>query len=215
MFSMKRILLLADKNSLLYSTIFELLSRNEYFAVEFISDLTHKSTIDSAGEKRCLILLFEPLSITQLLPKLRTLRRDGAKLLLVLNSDNKCSINQLIKNEFDGALSIESSFQELMTAIDFLIYKNLKYLSPLLISSFHEYSEGGQFSRLSAKELDVATLLTNGKRNVEIATVLKISQKTVNTYKSRIYKKLNISCDMQLLRLSMNLKEMGLLHGRA
>jgi DNA-binding CsgD family transcriptional regulator len=45
---------------------------------------------------------------------------------------------------------------------------------------------------LSARELEVLTLLANGKNNKEVASVLKISDKTVETYRCRIKLKLRL-----------------------
>jgi DNA-binding NarL/FixJ family response regulator len=47
-------------------------------------------------------------------------------------------------------------------------------------------------SLLSKREADVLRLLVEGKRNSEIAVVLAISVKTVETYRSRIMLKLGI-----------------------
>ena len=42
---------------------------------------------------------------------------------------------------------------------------------------------------LSKREVEVLKHLIDGKRNIEISRILKINQKTVNTYKTRVYNK--------------------------
>ena len=42
---------------------------------------------------------------------------------------------------------------------------------------------------LSKREIEVLRHLIDGKRNIEISKILKINQKTVNTYKTRVYSK--------------------------
>jgi len=42
---------------------------------------------------------------------------------------------------------------------------------------------------LSKREIEVLRHLIDGKRNIEISKILKINQKTVNTYKTRVYNK--------------------------
>jgi DNA-binding NarL/FixJ family response regulator len=42
---------------------------------------------------------------------------------------------------------------------------------------------------LSKREIQVLKYLIDGKRNVEISKILKINQKTVNTYKTRVFNK--------------------------
>jgi len=49
------------------------------------------------------------------------------------------------------------------------------------------------FKRLSTREVEVLKLLSSGKKNKEIAIELGINEKTVSTYKARLYKKLNVN----------------------
>lgn len=49
------------------------------------------------------------------------------------------------------------------------------------------------YKRLSAREVEVLKLLSSGKKNKEIARELGINEKTVSTYKARLYKKLNVN----------------------
>lgn len=49
------------------------------------------------------------------------------------------------------------------------------------------------FKRLSTREVEVLKLLSIGKKNKEISAELDINEKTVSTYKARLYKKLNVT----------------------
>lgn len=49
-----------------------------------------------------------------------------------------------------------------------------------------------QFKKLSTREIEVLNLLSNGRKNKEIAEVLDINQKTVSTYKTRLLRKLQV-----------------------
>jgi len=49
------------------------------------------------------------------------------------------------------------------------------------------------YKRLSTREVEVLKLLSAGKKNKEIAQELDINEKTVSTYKARLYKKLNVT----------------------
>jgi len=49
------------------------------------------------------------------------------------------------------------------------------------------------YKRLSAREVEVLKLLSSGQKNKEIAIELGINEKTVSTYKARLYKKLNVN----------------------
>ncbi|MEO6348798.1 MAG: response regulator transcription factor [Aquaticitalea sp.] len=49
------------------------------------------------------------------------------------------------------------------------------------------------FKKLSTREVEVLKLLSTGKKNKEIAHELDINEKTVSTYKARLFKKLNVT----------------------
>ncbi|MCK8480831.1 response regulator transcription factor [Psychroserpens algicola] len=49
------------------------------------------------------------------------------------------------------------------------------------------------YKRLSTREVEVLKLLSSGKKNKEIAIELNINEKTVSTYKARLFKKLNVN----------------------
>ena len=49
------------------------------------------------------------------------------------------------------------------------------------------------FKKLSTREVEVLKLLSTGKKNKEIALELEINEKTVSTYKARLFKKLNVT----------------------
>ncbi|MFD9304944.1 LuxR C-terminal-related transcriptional regulator [Streptomyces sp. NPDC060048] len=59
---------------------------------------------------------------------------------------------------------------------------------------------GGLLSELSSRELEIASLVGEGTTNQKIATRLEISVKTVETYMSRIFKKLGVNSRSQVAR---------------
>ena len=62
-------------------------------------------------------------------------------------------------------------------------------------------SDVSPFDALSAREMEVALMLTQGMRQEEIARRLSLSAKTVNTHKSRLFQKLRINDSIALARL--------------
>jgi two-component system invasion response regulator UvrY len=64
--------------------------------------------------------------------------------------------------------------------------------------------EGGSpFSRLSQRESEVVNLILQGKSIREMSDILVISDKTVNTYRYRLYDKLKVKNDVELTRLAV------------
>ena len=59
---------------------------------------------------------------------------------------------------------------------------------------------------LSKKEREVIMLIAQGCRNKEIAGAMSISEETVKSHISRIFRKKNINCRSQLVPLAMKLK---------
>ena len=55
------------------------------------------------------------------------------------------------------------------------------------------------FKKLSTREVEVLKLLSIGRKNKEIARELDINEKTVSTYKARLYKKLNVNNIVDLI----------------
>jgi two-component system invasion response regulator UvrY len=58
------------------------------------------------------------------------------------------------------------------------------------------------FETLSAREMQVTMMILDGRRNHEIADSLSLSQKTVSTYRQRIFEKLGVGSDVDLTRLA-------------
>ncbi len=72
-------------------------------------------------------------------------------------------------------------------------------------------SKGSPFEELSAREMEVVLMLTQGMAMQNIADALSLSPKTVATYKYRVYEKLEVNNEVALTRLAL---EHGLLEER-
>jgi two-component system invasion response regulator UvrY len=63
--------------------------------------------------------------------------------------------------------------------------------------------ENSPFVRLSRREAEVTQMILAGKSIQEIAVAMNLSDKTVNTYRYRLYAKLKIKNDVELTRLAL------------
>lgn len=61
------------------------------------------------------------------------------------------------------------------------------------------------YKRLSTREVEVLKLLSTGKKNKEIAQELDINEKTVSTYKARLFKKLNVTNLVDLIHQAQHM----------
>lgn len=69
------------------------------------------------------------------------------------------------------------------------------------------HAEGSQLAdRLSSRELEVVQLIADGCRNREIASRLNVSEQTVKSHISRIFRKANVSSRTQLAPLAVRMR---------
>jgi len=59
------------------------------------------------------------------------------------------------------------------------------------------------FQELTARELEVALMLTQGMKMQSIAEVINVSPKTVATHKYNVYQKVGVNSEVELLRLAL------------
>lgn len=113
---------------------------------------------------------------------------------------------QLLKLGVGGFVSKASQVSEMVAAIR-TVMAGRRYLcqdvaSNLVFESM-EHEESSPFFQLSQREAEVAQMILRGKGIQEIAEVLSLSDKTVNTYRYRLYAKLKIKNDVELTRLAV------------
>lgn len=64
-------------------------------------------------------------------------------------------------------------------------------------------SEESPFSKLSQRESEVVFMILQGKSIKQMSDLLMLSDKTINTYRYRLYEKLNVTNDVELTRLAV------------
>lgn len=104
-----------------------------------------------------------------------------------------------------GFVSKDSGLTELRKAIQMSL-QNKKYISENLASQLVDSLQAKQkvnpFENLSARELEVLALLIKGGTVTGISAALNLSISSANTYKRRIFQKLNITNLVDLIQLA-------------
>lgn len=104
-----------------------------------------------------------------------------------------------------GYLTKGASVPEMVKAIR-SVQAGQRYISPEIASQLaikHITDQGETpFDMLSERELQVALMIVNGHKVQEISDKLCLSPKTVNSYRYRIFEKLNIKSDVELTHLA-------------
>src|SRR5690554_3321904 len=97
--------------------------------------------------------------------------------------------------------------QELVKAIR-AVNAAQRYISPdiaqkLALRPYQPEADKNVFERLSEREMQIAMMIVNCQKVQEISDKLCLSPKTVNSYRYRIFDKLEISSDVELTLLSV------------
>ncbi|WP_445177504.1 response regulator [Pseudomonas sp. McL0111] len=103
-----------------------------------------------------------------------------------------------------GFVSKQNELSELVHAIR-AVRANQQYfpsLSDVVRRSTYPAGEGELLTRLSVREYRVMQQLVQGLNNKEIADSMQLSNKTVSTYKKRLFDKLNVNALVELYALA-------------
>ena len=112
---------------------------------------------------------------------------------------------QALKAGAAGYLTKGVSPEELQSAIR-RVFLGKRYLSTdiaqtLAVNAWEE-REAGPFDALSNRELQIMMMVANCHKVSDISSSLHLSPKTVNSYRYRIFEKLNVSSDVELALLA-------------
>lgn len=108
-----------------------------------------------------------------------------------------------------GFITKDTPHSEMINAI-YKVHSGQKYISPeiaqLIALGQLDASSDNPFDNLSDRELEITMMLTRGEKVTDIAKHLNISAKTVNTYRYRMFDKLNVTSDVGLTHLALRHK---------
>jgi len=127
---------------------------------------------------------------------------ETAKLILIDTGQTKEQVlSLLLSYPIDGVIASDSDLPLLIKALRVVDSGQVWIDNSLLKLLLQQAENQTQQNRenLSKKERDIVVLISQGCRNREIATRLFISEQTVKTHLSRIFRKLNISTRTQLI----------------
>lgn len=142
----------------------------------------------------------------------RILQRDPKVKIIAISVYNDGPIpHQLLKLGVMGFISKGSSFEEMVFALK-KVMSGKRYLCAEVANNLALQGLTGNtespFEKLSQRETEVVNLILQGKSIQEMADMLVISNKTVNTYRYRLYDKLNVKNDVELTRLAVKFGHM-------
>jgi two-component system, NarL family, invasion response regulator UvrY len=128
------------------------------------------------------------------------------KVLVLTVCDNDLYPSKLLQAGAAGYLTKNASMDEMLQAIR-AIHVGQRYISPDVAQqlAFKHLSDKEEsiFNSLSERELQVMTMITHGCKAQKIAEKLNLSAKTINSYRYRIFEKLDVRNDVELTLLAI------------
>lgn len=114
--------------------------------------------------------------------------------------------SKLLQAGAAGYLTKGSDLEEMVQAIH-SVHHGKRYISPgvaqkLALKHLSD-DKSSPFDSLSERELQVMLMITSGLKVQEISDKLCLSPKTVNSYRYRLFEKLNVHSDVELTHLAI------------
>lgn len=129
------------------------------------------------------------------------------KILIVSSVINDLFLFRLLEAGAHGYLTKEAKHEELIHAIK-TISSGQRVISPQLAKRLAlaktDYKKDNIFAEISDREMEVMLMVVRGVPVKEMAEKLNISHKTVHSYRSRIFEKLNVKSDLAVTLLAIH-----------
>ncbi|MFL0809094.1 MAG: response regulator [Agarilytica sp.] len=134
-----------------------------------------------------------------------------AKVIAVTAVSDELFTERLMKAGACGYVTKGAGFDEIINAINTVLRGSL-YMSSDIAQQLALKNFGGKalevspFEQLSERELQTAIQIAHGKKVNQIADEFCVSPKTVNSYRYRIFEKLDLNSDVELALLAVKHK---------
>jgi len=138
-----------------------------------------------------------------------SINNPSAKIIIHSSHSSKRFVSAMLKAGVTGFLDMESGFDELLYVIE-TVCNDQEYISPgiskMLINDYLKRPtaiDSGLYVPLSDREREVLRLLADGKSSKQIAFDLGIAQKTVDTHRRQVMKKLGFNNIAELVKYAI------------
>ncbi len=198
---------IADDHALIREGVKNLVSQSN--EIQIVGETASAvSLIESLRKVKCDVLILD-LSMPgkhglDLLKEIKIIFRDLKILIMTMLPEDQFA-KRTFKAGAAGYLSKESAPDELIKAI-IRIASGKKYITPslaeLLANDLDGDSEKPVHDLLSDREFQIMKMIAAGKSQTEIANELSIGVTTVNTYRGRILRKLDLGSNAELIHFA-------------
>ena len=201
-------ILVLDSSPIIYIGLKSIFKNSLFFEVSDYAD-TEENIYEILNHSKINLIIsdvyYKKNSVSNLLKKFKKNKTEIPIIIFTSKSNESKSI-ELLKSGASGFITKnlrKKSIRSMIQDIAFSIYGN-KELNKFtrLKNRFNFDYNTEKLNSLSKRELQVLKLFFRGKRNIEISEKLNINQKTVNTYITRVMKKLEVNSKTDLYLLA-------------
>ena len=126
-------------------------------------------------------------------------------IIIVTVHDNGPLPKQLLNGGAKGYLSKGNGVDEMITAIKD-VHNGKHYIAKDIAQTLALSvlpGEDNPMDNLSLRETQVLMMIAQGTKTQKISEILNLSPKTISTYRKRLYEKLDVNSDIEMLHLAM------------
>lgn len=142
----------------------------------------------------------------ELLKHIKILYPDLPVLILSIHSEERFAIRALRAGAY-GYLTKTSISGELIKAIHKITTQKRKYITSevaeQLVSQIDSNNDNPIHEELSDREFQVLCMIARGMKVTDIAQELSLSPQTIQTYRTRIKEKMNVSSNVEMTRYAI------------
>ena len=118
-------------------------------------------------------------------------KKINTKVIILSMHEDKSYIKKAFKLGASGYVTKSTAHEEILLAIDKVMFKNDIYLNEKYATIFYELFKEDKEIELSEREKEVGRYIVEGYTLTDIGEKLFLSVKTVDTYKKRLMEKTN------------------------
>lgn len=146
-------------------------------------------------------------------------KNPDAKILALSNYNEYMYIDRMIKTGVKGFVLKNVSPEELIKAIDTILNGSNYFSNDIAIKLLNfnnigpdsrirlHNSRGKIYNDLSTREVEVLKLVGEAKSNDEIAEILSISKRTVETHKQNLLRKIGVKNTTELIKFAVEMSQ--------